>query len=133
MNYKLLIEPGAFTDIYGLPNDTVLMKFSTQKSDYYGALILTVEDVVSPLIIQLLNEDESLVREKYISQNSIIRFDYLEPKKYVLKIIYDDNDNRKWDTGNYLKKIQPEKVKYYSGEINVRSNWDVEIVWKLGG
>jgi hypothetical protein len=133
MNYKLLIEPGAFTDIYGLSNDTVLIKFPTQKADYYGALILTAEDVVSPLIIQLLNENESLVREKYISQNSIIRFDYLEPKKYMLKIIYDDNDNRKWDTGNYLKKIQPEKVKYYSGEINVRSNWDVEIVWKLGG
>jgi hypothetical protein len=133
MNYRLLIEPGAFTDIYGLSNDTVLMKFSTQKSDYYGALILTAEDVESPLIIQLLNENENLVREKHISENSIIRFDYLEPKKYLLKIIYDDNDNCKWDTGNYLKKIQPEKVKYYPGEINVRSNWDVEIVWKLGG
>jgi hypothetical protein len=132
MNYKLLIEPGAFTDIYGLSNDTVLIKFSTQKSDYYGALILTAENVASPVIVQLLNENESLVREQHIESNSIIRFDYLEPKKYLLKIIYDDNNNHKWDTGNYLKKTQPEKVKYYSGEITIRSNWDVEIVWKLG-
>ncbi len=132
MNYKLLIEPGAFSDIYGLSNDTVLINFATQRADYYGALILTAENVVSPLIIQLLGENESLVKEKYISQNSIITFDYLEPKKYLLKIIYDDNNNRHWDTGNYLNKIQPEKVKYYTGDINVRSNWDVEIAWKFG-
>ncbi len=132
MNYKLLIEPGAFTDIYGLSNDTVLINFATQRADYYGALILTAENVVSPLIIQLLGENESLVKEKYVSQNSIITFDYLEPKKYLLKIIYDDNNNRHWDTGNYLRKIQPEKVKYYTGDINVRSNWDVEIAWKFG-
>jgi hypothetical protein len=132
MNYKLLIEPGAFTDVYGLSNDTVLINFATQRADYYGALILTAENVVSPLIIQLLGENESLVKEKYVSQNSIITFDYLEPKKYLLKIIYDDNNNRHWDTGNYLRKIQPEKVKYYTGDINVRSNWDVEIAWKFG-
>ena len=131
MNYKLVIEPEAFTDIYGLSNDTVLIKFATQKADYYGNIILTTENVVSPLIIQLLNESEGIVKEKYVAQNSIITFDYLEPKKYLLKVIYDDNNNCKWDTGNYLKKMQPEKVVYYTGDINVRSNWDVEIVWRF--
>jgi hypothetical protein len=49
----------------------------------------------------------------------------------MLKVIYDNNDNRKWDTGNYLKKIQPEKVLYYKGDINVRSNWNIELTWKI--
>jgi hypothetical protein len=131
MNYKLLIEPGAFTDIYGFSNDTVLMSLVTQKADYYGTVIITAENVTSPMIVQLLTEKEELVKEKFISQDNIIAFDFLQPRKYKLKVIYDNNNSRKWDTGNYLKKIQPEKVIYYKGEINVRSNWDVEITWKV--
>jgi hypothetical protein len=131
MNYRLLIEPGAFTDIYGYSNDTVLMNFTTQRADYYGTIIITAENVTSPLILQLLTEKEDLVKEKFISRNDIVRFDFLQPKKYLLKVIYDNNNNRKWNTGNYLKKLQPERVLYYKGDINVRSNWDIEITWKI--
>ncbi len=130
MNYRLLIEPGAFTDIYGFSNDTILMNFTAQRADYYGAIVVTAENVTAPLILQLLTEKEDLVKEKFISRNDIVKFDFLQPKKYLLKVIYDNNDNRKWDTGNYLKKIQPERVLYYKGDINVRSNWDIEIIWK---
>jgi hypothetical protein len=107
------------------------MSLVTQKADYYGTVIVTAENVTSPIIVQLLTEKEELVKEKFISQNNTVAFDFLQPKKYKLKVIYDNNNNRKWDTGNYLKKIQPEKVIYYEGEINVRSNWDVEITWKV--
>jgi hypothetical protein len=131
MNYKLLIEPEAFTDIYGFSNDTILINFITQKADYYGNIIITAENVTTPLIVQLLTEKEDVVKEKFISQNNIVTFDFLQPKKYMLKVIYDNNDNRKWDTGNYLKKIQPEKVLYYKGDINVRSNWNIELTWKI--
>jgi hypothetical protein len=31
-----------------------------------------------------------------------------------------------WDTGHYLKHIQPEKVYFYSMPKDLRSNWDVE-------
>ena len=41
------------------------------------------------------------------------------------------NKNGKWDTGNYLQKIQPEKVIYYDGSINIRSNWDLDLEWKV--
>ncbi len=131
MKYKLLVEPGAFTDIYAFSNDTVLIDFRTQKADYYGNILLTIENANSPLIVQLLTEKEDVVKEKFISGNNVVTFDFLQPKKYMLKVIYDNNDNRKWDTGKYLKKIQPEKVFYYKGDIDVRSNWDVDITWKI--
>jgi len=129
--YKLLIKPKTFTDMYGLSNDTILLNFSTQKSDYYGSIILTVENVASPLIIQLLDSKENILKEKYTSQSSSIKFGFLKPKGYKLKVVYDNNNNLVWDTGNYLKKLQPEKVSYYKDEINVRSNWDVEINWVI--
>ena len=49
----------------------------------------------------------------------------LSPKKYLVRIIIDANKNSKWDTGNYFKKNQPEKVIYFSKEIEVKENWFV--------
>ena len=40
------------------------------------------------------------------------------------EVIKDANGNGKWDTGNYLKKIQPEEVEYLKESINVRANWE---------
>ena len=37
-----------------------------------------------------------------------------------------NNGNGKWDTGNYLKMMQPEKVSYYPDVIDVRANWELE-------
>ena len=40
-------------------------------------------------------------------------YDFLPPKTYLIKAIWDQNDNGKWDTGNLIKRIQAEKVVYY--------------------
>jgi len=45
----------------------------------------------------------------------------------MVKLVFDKNDNGKWDTGNYLTQVQPEPVIYYEKAVNIRSNWDVEI------
>lgn len=129
MSYKFFIEPGAIKDIYGKINDTVEIGFRTQKSDYYGRILLTSESTHYPLIIQLMDEKENIVSEKYIYENGLLVFDFLAPKKYMLKAIFDNNANKKWDTGNYLRHQQPEKVKYYPGFIELRSNWDIETKW----
>ena len=51
--------------------------------------------------------------------------------KYKLKIIFDENKNLKWDSGNLILKQQPEKVIYNVEPINIRSNWDLELEWKV--
>ncbi len=55
-----------------------------------------------------------------------LRFDLIDPRIYTLRAIYDDNGNKRWDTGDYLSKKQAEQVIYFSKEIDVRANWDVE-------
>jgi len=44
----------------------------------------------------------------------------------VARVIFDENGNGKWDTGNYLQKIQPERISYYPGLIEIRANWEKE-------
>jgi hypothetical protein len=131
MNYRLFIEPGAFTDIYGLCNDTIDISFKTQSIEHYGKLILTLVNVDQIILVQLLNEKDQIIRTRNQYESNPVEFSWLEPGKYKLKIIFDTNSNGKWDTGKYLSRLQPEKVQLYSGEVNVRENWDLELTWDL--
>ena len=131
MNYRLYLEQGAITDIYGLTHDTMDISFKTQSLEHYGKIILSLSEVNQSLVVQLLDDKGGVVREKSIENDSSIEFPFLEPGTYSVKIIYDRNSNKKWDTGKYLMKQQPERVHFYPDPINVRSNWDMEIFWRL--
>ena len=41
-------------------------------------------------------------------------------------MIFDDNHNGRWDTGNYTGKKQAEKVIYFNKTIDVKANWTIE-------
>jgi hypothetical protein len=129
--YKLLLKPGTASDIYGLTNDSLRIRFSTQKEDYYSKILLTLNGNHYPMIIQVLNDKGNVVAIKHIKKPGLTIFDYLSPEKYNLRAIYDKNENGKWDTGNYLKHIQPEKVFLYSIPKALRSNWEIEISWMI--
>jgi hypothetical protein len=72
-----------------------------------------------------------VIRENSIQKSEELNYEYLYPQNYRLKIIEDANANGEWDTGDYLKNIQPEKVIYNSENITIRSNWDADIEWKI--
>jgi hypothetical protein len=125
-DYRLKIFPGSFKDIYGISADTTLVRFKTQKFDYYGKFILSLDSVSMNMIVQILQKDKVLM-QKSLSHSGQLIFDYLIPGKYKIKYIFDRNGNNKWDTGNYLKKLQPEKIKFWWKEEGVRSGFDVEV------
>ncbi len=127
-NYEIKFLPGAFKNIYNIEHDTTIYKFSTQKLEFYGKLIINLDSINSPVILQLIDNNKILY-EKYANKSGKIVFDYLQPKNYILKLIYDTNGDHQWTTGDYLNKRQPEKVVFYKDKINVRSNWDIDISW----
>ncbi len=132
-NYHLLIPPGTFTDIFGLTNDTIKIDFKTREQKFYGTLKLKIEipETKGNYVVQLIDERENPVRISNIKKSETLFWEYLYPKKYKIKIIYDTNANYKWDTGDLLKKRQPEKVIYNAEPINTRPNWDLELDWKI--
>jgi hypothetical protein len=129
-SYKLVLNEGCFFDMYNRTIDTTINKFTTQRDDYYGIVNLKMENITCPTIVQLYNKDK-LTRQKIIYQNSNVTFDFLYPGEYSLKVIFDDNDNGKWDTGKLDERIQPERVDFYNKKLEVRSNWEVEYIWEL--
>ncbi len=121
--YHLEILPNGITDIFKQVNDTLNYNFSTKKETYYGSINLTVNTKNYPIIVQLLDDKYQIISEKYATEKKPFLFDYLIPQKYTIRVIADTNGNKKWDTGNYLKKLQPEKVYYYPKTIKVKENF----------
>jgi len=123
--YKLTILPSAISDFFDQENDTLKYSFRTKKKDDYGSVTMEVMGVKSPMIIQLINSKKEVIEQQFIKKDSNVAFNLLSPGGYQIRAIYDENDNAKWDTGNYIMKKQAEKVIYFKGEINVKSNWFV--------
>ncbi|MEM9078073.1 MAG: Ig-like domain-containing protein [Bacteroidota bacterium] len=126
-SYTFNLTPGAITDFFGFENDSLSYTLSTGSYADFGNLRVTLSGAVKfPMIVQLTNEQGETQRESFSEIPSPVEFNNLEPGKYMIRVIFDDNANRKWDTGNYLQQIQPEKVSYYPDVIEVRANWELE-------
>ena len=123
--YYLNLLPNSITDFFGETNDTINYRLSTGGYADFGNLRLNLAgEITYPIFVQLTDEKGKLYREIYLSEATAIDFNTLEPGNYLIRIIFDSNANGIWDTGNYLKKIQPERVIYYPGVIEMRANWE---------
>jgi uncharacterized protein (DUF2141 family) len=125
-NYKLSLSKGAVTDFYEKSNDSVSVKFSTRTFADYGNLVVNLQNVKRfPVIVELTNSKGDAVATAYTDKNTNLNFSLLDPAKYTLRAIYDDNKNTLYDPGNFLAKQYAEEVIYFSKEVDVRANWDV--------
>lgn len=128
--YTFTILPGALTDFYENTNDTLTYKMDTKEYEDYGNLKVKLENVKHyPVIVELTDAKGDVVASKYTESNPAVNLNLLNPAIYSLRIIYDDNKNKVYDPGNYLEKKYAEEVVYFSKEIDVRSNWDVELTF----
>ncbi|HEX8562273.1 MAG TPA: Ig-like domain-containing protein [Flavobacterium sp.] len=130
--YEITMLPGALTDFYGQKNDTLTFRPSTKSVSDYGNLRVVLENVRRfPIIIELTNAKGDLIESEYSESATVIDFNAIEPMRYTLRVIYDDNGNKQWDPGNFLEKRQSEEVQYFLGEINVPAYWEVDQTFTL--
>ncbi len=124
--YIMQLLPGAVLDFFENTNDTLSYAFGTKGLSDYGNLQLNLEgDAIEyPIIVQLLNEKEEVQREIIAEEPRVFEFTNIDPGNYLVRVIFDENQNEKWDTGSYLKHLQPEKISYYPGVIEMRANWE---------
>jgi len=123
--YTVQMLPGALTDFYGTLNDTLTYKLSTKNTSDYGNLHITLENVKRfPVIVELTDAKGDVKYSEYSESAAVIDFNSIDPSTYTLRVIYDDNKNRRWDAGNFLEKRQSEEVIYAPKEIGIRANWD---------
>lgn len=129
--YELFIPSATITDIFDLKNDSIKINFTTQAKAYFGNVQFTLKARPGNYVLQLTDDKNNIVFEKPTSGNDKILVEGLDPKSYGLRLVADENNNGKWDTGNYLQKKQAEKIILYPQKVSVRSNWDVEVEWEV--
>ncbi|MCK5066119.1 MAG: Ig-like domain-containing protein [Bacteroidales bacterium] len=128
--YKMKIFPGAIASIYPIEHDTIDISFKTRDTEFYGQILLSLENVNHRVLVQLLNK-QKVISVMEVDADGQYVFPYLVPREYSFKFIHDLNNNGRWDTGNYLKKVQPEPAELLPATIKVRSNWDHDVTMTL--
>ncbi|MGA9269022.1 MAG: hypothetical protein WBV45_00265, partial [Lutimonas sp.] len=124
--YRMDIDPGGLTDIFGISNDSIRVKFKTGRRSDYCSVFLSLMNVKRfPIIVDLINDRGMIVGKAYASEPREFEFRNLEPARFKVRLIYDDNQNQKWDTGNFLELRQPEEVYYFKNVIDAKANWEV--------
>jgi len=130
--YQLHLLPGAFINLFDYTNDTIVRHFTIEEQSFYGTLKLNLSfSKKTHYLVQMLTNQNTVYRQDTVSGSTSIFYDGIPPALYGIRVIEDDNNNGKWDIGNFLKDIEPEHVFYYSDKINIRSNWDLSQDWKV--
>lgn len=121
--YTLRIPDSLFLDIDGIYCDSLVKKFSLPQDDKLSSLTIETSNVNEKYLIELVDEKRTKVYRSYlIDTASVLQFPYLKAGKYSIRITEDKNGNGLVDTGDLLKKKQPEKVLMYKVNESVGNN-----------
>jgi hypothetical protein len=126
--YEIILNEGAFTSIYGDKNKRLARKFQVDKTENYSSLTLkvTIPDTSKAYVVELLSEQKVVLQSNSIKRNESIVYNNFITGKYRISVIYDENRNGKWDSGNVHQKRQPENIWVSPNIISLRPNWEAE-------
>jgi len=127
-NYILTIPEGAIKGLYGGKNKKYEKSFQRDVEENYGNITIkfTLQDTTVNQIIQLLNEQEEIIDTRFLKKTTALAYTMFPIGKYYIRVVYDSNNNKKWDTGDVKKSLQPEKIWNSDKEFTLRANWDLE-------
>lgn len=126
-DYTIVIDKESVTDSIGAQlakSDTT--RFKSKGKSNYGNLVLRFlnYDAAKHPVLQFFKGDEMV---KSLQITTTTWSDKLfEPGEYELRVLHDENNNGKWDPGNYKEKRQPEKAITLPKKLSVKAGWDNE-------
>ncbi len=132
-SYKLKIDTAILVDYEKNYNDSLVITFKQQLASELGKLALKVTFTTkNNHLIQLLNENKQVIKERSIkpalAETNVKTIDFTDipAGQYLIRVVYDENENGKWDTGNFTKHKQAERIKLLDKRVKVMSDWEVE-------
>jgi len=122
----------AFGSFVSIENDSSLntiQKFTINTPESSGIIQISVETELESFTVELISNKFVVIKtEKNIRNFSFMN---VKPGEYKIRVFFDENNNGKWDAGNFYEKTQPEKVVIYTdpvekiNKIAVRANWEL--------
>ena len=125
--YKIAVDSAFATCIYGYTNKADTVDIVPMRETDFGALKVIFQDD-RPYFVELIQGDKVKAHASVSGKEA--SFVYLTPGKYDIRVVDDENQNGRWDTGDYSIHLQPEKVFYYPQQYEIRSSWEHEVTWE---
>lgn len=122
--YTIQMLPNAFEGFFGNVNDTLNYSVRTKTLADYGNIRIQLKNAEYPVIVQITTDKGEVKYEQFATEERLFDFKNIDPGSYYIRVVFDANGNQKWDSGNYLKKQQPERISYYPDIIDGRAGWD---------
>ncbi len=133
-NYRLYVPKESITDIMGYQNDSTVMEFATFDPEKFATVSLNVQggNERSRYILLLTDNSGKTLQELKDVKSGKYRFNYVAPGEIRLRIVEDKNGNGKWDAGDVIAGLQPERAEAYFNDrgedlFTTKMNWDFEI------
>ena len=132
-NYRLYIPKKSVTDIMGYENDSTVMEFTTYDPEKFATVSINVMGAANTKYIILLTDSSGkTMQELKDVVTGKYKFNFVTPGEIRLRIIEDKNGNGKWDAGDVVAGLQPERAEAYFNErgedlFTTKMNWDFEI------
>ncbi|MCB9344455.1 MAG: Ig-like domain-containing protein [Lewinellaceae bacterium] len=128
--YTLTLLPAALTDFWGENNtDTLRRMLNIPTEKQLGGLILKLPNLQEgqQYLVELM-EGAKVIQERQIvakdSDNKLI-FSNLNVGAYTVRLTEDNNENGRWDTGDYWSHRPPERI--VTKKLDpLRANWELE-------
>jgi uncharacterized protein (DUF2141 family) len=125
---ELIIGRAAFVTIENDSSKRVTKTIKIPKVEDLGIVSIKVETKLKNYIVQLTTTDNQVIES--LSNIKDHTFKNLTPREYRIRVINDTNQNGIWDSGNFYKGVEPEKVILYKSDDDkytfpLRANWEV--------
>ena len=114
---------GAFVSAEKDSSKHTLISYSFYGESDLAIIKGNIQTEFESFFIQLLTTKHELVDEIYSLPE--FEFENIEPGNYLIRVLVDNNNNGKWDPGNYFLGEQNEDVYFYTEPISLRANWEV--------
>ena len=96
----------------------------------YSTFIVNILQYNGNERLQLLNEKDEVVKEISATDKKV-KFEYITPGVYYLRMFRDEDGDGKWTPGNYSEHRHAEQVYYFPYKVELRAFWDVEEDWDI--
>lgn len=129
--YQLTLPRQTVSSFYKSNDKSYRFDFGVDKIENYGSFEVTlINKPSSKFWLQLLDTQEKVRYQVYTSE-SVVKFPYLRPDVYLLRILVDNNGNGFWDVADLETSAAAEDAYVFYKGINVRALWEIREQWDL--
>lgn len=129
--YSLTVPRETLSSFYVSVPKSYRFDFEADKTENYGSLVLTLENMPENTFWLQLLTDNNKIAYSSTGKTAVFTFNALNPGSYKVRILVDNNENGIWDSADLLADEFAEDVFILNKTIEIRPLWEIRETWDL--